>query len=340
MLSIIIIYFLINFVISLANNQTKSINQLNINIDYRENDTIILFYNLTTNYSYFITFRSFGNEQLKFGLFLSSNKYEEHSMEIIHQYYTTEFSYLFIICFHFILPNNNLDIQCKDIRLLKANQIKFNSSEDFLPSYNPLFVPMMYALSILMLLPVIIQHHRQKQAILLQRQKELRRLSVTIAQDTQNPKQNFAQKILSQIIENGSIHYKNLPKDIELLSVPSTNTILDDTDDNSNVPFTLQNLRPIIHKYDDNDINEQPGIDAHDCIAHLLDNTPWNMQSSDQPFSISSSRHLSVVRDSARARKEQHVPTIISFPDDDDDQKPILKSKYSRTNRSFVESDV
>jgi len=70
----IIIYFLINSVISISNNQTKTINQLNINLDYGENNTILLFYNITTNYSYFITFRLFGEEQLKFGLFPPTNK--------------------------------------------------------------------------------------------------------------------------------------------------------------------------------------------------------------------------------------------------------------------------
>jgi hypothetical protein len=282
------------------------------------------------------------------GLFLPSNKFEEHSIEILYEYSTTELYYLFIICFHFILKINDIDIHCEDLRIRK-DDINTDLSKDFLPSYNPLFVPMMYALSVLMLLPVIIQHHRRKKAQLLKRQKELRRLSVTISQDQQNPGQNIAQKFLSQIIENGNVHYKNIPMDIELVSTSSTKPTIDDSDENTNVTFALQNLHPFIHKYDQNDINEQSCIDANDCIAHLLDNTPWNTPNSDQPFSTSSYRNHSVIRDSATAVKEQqHLPTIISFhdDDDDDDRKPILKtikyptSNFRRTNRVFFESDV
>src|ERR1700722_3105762 len=113
---------------------------------------------------------------------------------------------------------------------------------------------MMYALSILMLLPVSIQHHRKKKALILQRQKELRRLSVTIAQDDENPKQNFAKKLLSQIIERGNIDYKTIPKDIELVSPPP-----------STKEITLENLQPFIDTNNDNNINEETGIDANDC---------------------------------------------------------------------------
>ncbi|CAF2417236.1 unnamed protein product [Rotaria sp. Silwood2] len=349
MLSIIIIfifYCLINSVISIANNQTKINNQLSIDANYRENYTIILLYNITTNYSYFITFRSFGYEQLKFGLFLSTNKSEENSIEIFYQYHTTELFYLFIICFHFILQLNDLDIQCKDLHVFKDEQIKSNLSQDFLPSYNPLFVPMMYALSILMLLPVIIQHHRHKKAQLLQRQKELRRLSITIAQDNENPQQNLAKNILSKIVENGNISYENLPIDIELISLPSTKTMLDDIDDNVTSTFTLRTLKPFIHKYDDNDIDKQSDVNANDCIAHLLDNTPWNTPHIDEPLATSSSRHP-VVRDCAIAIKEQYVPTTISFHNDNDNNRivTIESNKHSTINlqminRVFFESDV
>jgi hypothetical protein len=316
--------------------RTRSNIELNISLEFGENNTMILFYNLTSNYSYFITFRSFGNKQLKFGLFSPIKKFEEHSMNIFYRYNTSEFVYLFIICFHFILQLNDLNIQCQDLRLFESN-----INKDFLPSYNPLFVPMMYALSVLMLLPVIVQHHRHKKAQSFRRRKELRRLSVSIAQDQENPKRNFARKILSQIIENGNINYDKTPMDIELVSAPSTKTILDDLDDHTNVAFTLDNLQPLIHRYDDNDIE----INAHDCIAHLLDSTPWTTSYRDQPLTTSLSRY-SVVPDSARAIKEQYVPTIISLHDDEDDRKPILKTKnystenYSRTNRTFIESDV
>ncbi|CAF3386912.1 unnamed protein product [Rotaria sp. Silwood1] len=335
-----------NSVTSIANNQTKTNNQLYIDANYRENDTIILLYNITTNYSYFITFRSFGHEQLKFGLFLSTNKTEENSIEIFYQYHTIESFNLFIICFHFILQLDDLDIQCKDLRIIKDDHITSNLSQDFLPSYNPLFVPMMYGLSILMLLPVIIQHHRHKKAQLLQRRNELRRLSITISQDNRNSQQNLTNNILSKIVKNGNINYENIPVDIELISLRSTKTMLDDVDDNVNSTFALQTLQPFMHKYDDNDIDKQSDVNAHDCIAHLLDNTPWNTLYIDEPLTTSSSRQP-VVRDCTTAIKEQHVPTIISFHNDDNHNRKftIESNKHSTINleminRVFFESDV
>ena len=335
----IIIYFFINGVMSLSNHS----NQVNIRLDYGENETIILYYSLTTNDSYLITFRAFGDKELKFGLFSSTNKSAEYSIEIFHQYQTSEVFHLFIICFRFIRQYIDLDIQCNDIRLFKLNQNRSaNSSEDFLPSYNPLFVPMMYALSILMLLPVIIQHHRHKQAQLLQRRKQLRRLSLSIAQDDQHPQQDLGKKLLSHITEDGNISYENIPIDIELIPMTSTNTNLDTINENANVTFTLDNLQ---HQYDENDINEQLDVTADDCIAHLLNNTPWNTPHIDQPLTINLSRHQ-VVRDSAASIKEKHAPTIIPFDDDDDDRKPILNTtkhprvNLYRTNRVFFESDV
>jgi hypothetical protein len=338
----IIIYFLINSVISISNHQTKTINQLNINLDHGENDTILLFYNITTNYSYFITFRLFGGEQLKFGLFPPTNKFEEKFILISYQYLTTESVYLFIVCFHFILQFNDLDIHCKDIRLFKKDQINSDLSKVFLPSYNPLFVPMMYALSILMLLPVAVQHHRNKEALLLKRRNTLKRLSLQIAQDDENPQQDLAKTMLSQIVKYGNIDYKNIPMEMELLSIPSTKAVVND----NNITFGLQNIQPFTYKYHDTDMNEQLDVNADDCIAHLLDNTPWNTPDIYQPLTTSLSKQ-SAVRDCATAVKDQHVPTIIPFYDDDDnDQKPILKSKkypainLHKTNRVFFETDV
>ena len=342
MLPIILIlsYFLIHSAL------TTSDKQLNINLKYEDNNTFLLFYNLTTNYSYYITIRSFGDVQLKYGLYSPTNKSQEYLIKISHQYETEEFFYLFIICFHFLIPLNNLDIQCKDIRLFKTEEDReLYMSKDFLPSYNPLFVPMMYALSVLMLLPVIIQHHRRKKFQSIRRRKELRRLSVSIASDKRNPKRNIAQRFLSQFVENGNINYKTIPSDIELVSIPSTKNILNDTEENPNVTFTIQNFVPYAHQYDEIDLNEETNVDAHDCIAHLLDNTPWNTPDVHQPFSSSLSRR-SVIHDSATAIKEQHVPTIGPFHIDNDDRKPILKSqKYSVANfysskRNFLESDV
>ncbi|CAF3271407.1 unnamed protein product [Rotaria socialis] len=336
---ILIIYLSINSVLSALNNQTKPINALNIDVNYAENYTIILSYNLTTNYSYFITFRSFGHRQIKYGLFLPTNRSEENSIEIFYQYHTTE---LFIVCFHFILPANGLDIKCEDLRVVNGDQINSNGEKEFLPSYNPLFVPMMYALSILMLLPVIIQHHRQKKTELLRRQKHLRHLSVSLVQDDPNLTKN----ILSGMVKNGRVNYENIPIDIELLSLPSTRTMLDDLDDDTNATFTIRKHNSFIEKYDDYDIDRQTDVDAHDCIAHLLDSTPWTTLDINEPLSTSSCKHP-VIRDSAIAIKEQHVPTIVHFRNDNDCSRKLTveSNKYSSLNVSlinpmFFESDV
>jgi hypothetical protein len=293
-------------------------NELIVNLEYGENNTFIFSYNLTTNYSYYLTFRLFEHEQIEFGLF--SPKYQENSFQIYNQYdSSTTLFYLFIICFHFIRRLNDIDIQCKDIRLLKET----DQNKSHIPSYKPLFIPMMYALSVLMLLPVIIQHRRRKKALLVQRQTQLRRLSLTISQD--NP------DILSKIVENGKINFKKIPIQIELVSLPSTKTIFDDIDDNDNVTFSLQN-QPLINEHDD-----ESGVTADDCIAHLLNNTPWNSCSTPQPL---------IETDSMDILKEQYVPMITTFDDNEDDQQPILKSDIHctldlfRTNPTFIESDV
>jgi hypothetical protein len=179
----------------------------------------------------------------------------------------------------------------------------------------------MYALSILMLLPVIIQHRRHKQAQLIKRQKELRRLSLTILQDNPN------------IIENGSINFKKIPIQVELVSLPSTKTILDDIDDNDNVTFTVQKSRSFSNKYDG---DEKSGVTADDCIAHLLNNTPWHSCSTQQK---------SIEKDSMDMLKEQHIPMIATFYGDDQ-QQPVLKSNTHcsidlfRSNPGFMETDV
>ncbi|CAF1415085.1 unnamed protein product [Adineta ricciae] len=341
------LYCLINSVQSLSKNQTKTINIFNIDINYEENDTIILVYNLTTKYSYYITFRAFEDVQFQFGLFSSTNKSEKNLLEIVHHYSSSEPYYLFIVCFHF-LQFNDLDIQCRDIRLLNVRQVESNISKDFLPSYSPLFVPMMYALSVVMLLPVIVQHHRHKKALLLQRRQTLRRLSMQIADGDQIPQQDLLKNILLQIKDDGDTNYENLCMEMDTISdsVPKFNR--NDLSDN-NVTFTLQNLQPFIHRHDGNDIDEQVDVNADDCVAHLLNNTPWNSSQTEHPLSTSLSRHA-FIRDSATDMKEQHIPpTVVSFHDDDDDdsdQRPILKQnkQASRTlyksNRVFFETDV
>jgi len=296
-------------------------NEITVNIEYGENNTFIFSYNLTTNYSYYLTFRLFEHEQIKFGLF--SPSFKQNTFQIYNQYHSsTTLVYLFIICFHFIRQLNDIDIQCKDIRLLKIDQTKS------LPSYKPLFVPMMYALSILMLLPVIIQHRRRKRAQLIERQKQLGRLSLTISQD--NP------EILSKIVDNKKIKFKKIPIQIELVSLPSSKTILDDIDDNDNVTFTLQKLRPFADKSDEDE--DESGVTADDCIAHLLNNTPW---------SSSLTQQTSVERDSMDMLNEQHSPMITTFyGTEEDDQQSLLESNVHSTidlfkiNPAFMESDV
>lgn len=343
MLSIILLYFCIQSI------STISDQNLNINVEYENNQTILLTYNLTTNFSYYLTFRLFGNEQFKYGLNSPTNQSINHSIPVLFQPETDDSLSLFIICFHFLVSLDNLDIQCRDIRLVNNfDNERFNVSEDFLPSYNPLFVPMMYALSIIMLLPVMIQHHRRHQLQSIRRRKELRRLSVSIVQDKSNPKRNFAQRILSSFSENGNLNYESVPLGMKLTSATSTKTTLDDIDDNPIVTFSLQNSIPFTHQYDDIDLTES-NIDAHDCIAHLLDNTPWNTPMPDQSFSTSSLRH-SVIRDCATNIKEQYVPTIVTFygGNNDEERQLILNTRknstknfnFSQANRTFFESDV
>lgn len=309
--------------------------ELNMHAQYGDNNTIILSYNLTSNYSYLITVRLFGNEQSKFGVFPPTDEFEEHSIELFQSSSSTN---LIITCFHFIRHINDLDIQCQDQSL---NKDKGNKTDpEFLPSYHPFFVPMMYALSILMLLPVIIQQHRRKKNLVLQRRKELRRLSVSISQDKQNPQRKIAQKMLSQINENGDIAYENIS--LGLGSSPSTKTILEDLDDNPPMNFSVQNLQPFIAK--DAFRKKSTEVDAHDCIAHLLDQTPWTTPCMVQPLMRGLSRHP-VVRDCPTAIKEQHGPIILSLEDNDDpipmcETRRFSKARLQRTNRAFLESDV
>ena len=343
---VLLFHCLINSVLSKSENQTKTSPSLNIHVAGGDNDTLVLFYNVTTNYSYLITFRLFGDVQLRFGVYSPTNRSEAHSIAVTETYRSSDPYHLLIVCFHFILPFDNLDIHCRDIRFTQREHAGSNSSQDLLPSYNPLFVPMMYALSIVMLLPMIIQHHHHKKALLLQRRQTLKRLSIHIAQDEQHPQQHLIKDLLSRFSENGEVNFENLSLEMEPVLASSTNIHRDDSNDN-NVTFTLHNLQPFIHRSNNNDADEQVDVNADDCIAHLLDNTPWNTSKNEQPLMKSLSRHAAV-RDCAVAIKEQHVPTTMPLHDDDDDsdQKPILKtSKHStnrihKTNRVFFETDV
>jgi hypothetical protein len=294
-----LIYFLFYFV---------SGNELFVNIDYGNNQTFIFYYNLTTNYSYYLTFRLFEHEQIKFGLF--SNKIRENTFLIFNQYdSSTTIVYLFIICFHFIHQLNDIDIQCKDLRLLKPDL--------HLPSYKPLFVPMMYALSILMLLPVIIQHRRRKHAQFIERRTELRHLSISIGQD--NP------SILSKIAEHGIFNLKNSPSEIELVSLPSKRTIMDNND---NVRFKVRKPRIFVDEYKEDNDNEQSGITADDCIAHLLNSTPWNSTPTE---------YLLMDNDSTDIFQEQRVPMMTTFYDNRNSHSTV---HFFQSNPAFIESDV
>lgn len=300
---------------SAEGNQTPT--DFTVNIENRDNQTFILHYNVTTNDSYYITFRLFGHEQLKLGLFSPKSPCEQSSVTILEQYRPgADSTSLYIVCFHFLRSPIDIDIQCRDIRLA-------TTEVDSRPSYKPLFVPMMYALSVLMLLPVIIQHRRHKQAQLSQRHKALRRLSINIMQD--NP------DLLPRCMENGKLDPKKIPIQIELLSFPSTRTIMDDIDDNDNVTFTLQNGEPF-HAACNGD-KEEFGVTADDCIAHLLDNAPWNTDYSEKVPLRSSMR-------------EQQVPMLTSVFDPPSDRPSSSKSdvhctvQLFRSNPAFIESDV
>ena len=293
-----------------------------MHIEIQVNQTFVLHYNVTTNYSYYITFRVFGQEQLKFDVFAPPSQAEQPSIVVPDQHLPhTDSIHLFIVCFHFLRSANDIDIQCRDIRLATAEAI--SSEAELRPSYKPLFVPMMYALSVLMLLPVIVQHRRHKQAKIAERRKALRRLSINIAQD--NP------GLLPRCLENGKLDPKKIPIQIELLSYPSTRTIVDDIDDNDNVTFTLQSGQPFDATC--NGENEDFGVTADDCVAHLLDNAPWITYSSDK-------------RPRRSSMKEQQVPMLANVYDSHDHRPTNARSDsycsvpLFRSNPAFIESDV
>ncbi|UJR13995.1 hypothetical protein I4U23_000995 [Adineta vaga] len=325
MIYFFLIYLSLYLIISISGNPNRTSTQISANIEYLNETTLIVYYNLTANYSYYLTFRQFEHEHIKYGLFPATYRYEQRYVKIFNQSNTLEeFVQLFIICFHFLRQFNDIDIQCKDLRLL-------NTDQEHLPSYKPLFVPLMYVLSILMLLPMIMHRRHHKRAELIERRKQLRRLSLSIAPD--NP------DLLTQMVENGQFNFKNIPIQIELVSLPTTKTILDDIDDNDNVTFTLQERQRCTENTDD----DEPGITADDCIAHLLDNTPWSSHRIQQSPMMSS-----IKRESRDVLREQQIPiiTILSNDDDSDDKRPILRFDDHQTvdlytaNPTHEETDV
>jgi hypothetical protein len=306
----ILIYFSLYFV---------SGSNLFVDIEYGDNQTFIIYYNLTTNYSYYVTYRLFEHKQIKSGLF--SSKIRENKFLISNQYDTpTTLVYLFIICFHFIRRLNDIDIQCEDIRLLKLDPQK-----SILPTYKPLFVPMMYALSILMLLPVIIQHRRRKHAAFIKRRSQLRHLSISISHD--NP------DILSKFVEHGTLNLKNMPIELELISSPTTRTTLNEVDSNDNVTYKLRKSRVYFdtYKQEEND-DEQSAITADDCIAHLINSTPWNSTLTNR---------VSLNSDSMDVLQEQYIPMMRKFYNTERGKRQSHDTiNFFRSNPAFIESDV
>ncbi|CAF0999115.1 unnamed protein product [Rotaria sordida] len=323
-----IIYLSSYLILLISGNENKSSRILTINIKYGKNDTFILNYNLTTNYPYYLTFRLFEHEQRKFGLYPPTYQYQQNTIEIFNQYnISKELFYLFIICFYFIRPLNDIDIQCKDIRLLKTNETNFKDGHR--PSYKPLFVLVMYILCFVMILPVIIQHRRRKMAQLVARRKQLRRLSIKISQDHPD--------ILSQIIQRGHIDLTKIPLEMEDTSLLSPNAYADDIDDHEYVSFTIPKRKLSFSKYN----HDESDVTADDCVAHLLNNTPWNSSLTQQP----TKSILRKNRSPSETLEEQSVP-MLTLSYDNDDQQTISKSNIPDTknssdiNSSFSKSSV
>ncbi|CAF0922551.1 unnamed protein product [Didymodactylos carnosus] len=195
---------------------------------------------------YSITFRSFGAEAYRFGSFLTGN--ETITINYIQLNENIDCADgLYITCIYYIEPR--FDPICKD---LKFDDGRHSVS----PSYNPLFVPLMYALSIFMLFPVIIQHHRKKTKLLLARQQQIRRLSLTITNvDPNENHELFTKQILSKITNR---NYLNTA-----------------TTSFSSLDKYISNSSDLIdhNEQEDDDDNNCPN--ANDSIEHLLSSKPW-----------------------------------------------------------------
>ncbi len=85
--------------------------------------------------------------------------------------------------------------------------------------------------------------------------------------------------------------------------------------------------------------HEESNVTADDCIAHLLNSTPWNNTPTQQS---------TIKTDPRDTWKEQRAPTRTTFhgSNDEDEQQPILRSNthctvnFFRSNPAFMESDV
>lgn len=313
---------LLCFVISLISASeihSKNSTVLAVDVKYGIENTFIVQYNLTTSYSYYVTFRQFEHQQIKLGLFSPTFQHQEYSFKISNQHNTSSESfYLFIVCFYFTLPLNDIDIHCKDIRLLKNDYI--DSSHEHHASYKPLFVILMYALSILVILPVAAQHHYRKKALILAREKELKRYSLTIGGDTTN--------ILSKLAENGGVNSTAVP--VQLTQLPSTSTLtndMDDMDDYERLSFTVPNLHLSTNR---ENVDNESDATAIDCIAHVLNNTPWNSSFSPPKSNINRRQ-----KGSPKFLEPRHV-TISPICRINDDQGTTLKSNLLCTKSSYT----
>lgn len=275
-----------------------------VSIENHSNQTFILHFNLTTNDSYYITFRLFEQEQYKYGLFIPNSSTESRSIEINYRYNSfDQIFFLFIVCFHFLRFQGDIDIQCKDLRLA-ADSMNY-SDNHYHPSYKPLFVPLMYALSVLMLLPVIVQHRRRKMSDKAHREQQLKRISVGLTDETQTSDS------------------KTLPVSIELASFPSSKNFFESLDENEKITFQLQ--EPM---FSDGFEFEMSTVTADDCVAHLLNSTPWTQSTSDFQHDYNHTNRWI-------ARPERNQFRRSSTKNDGYCTVPLFRS-----NPAFIESDV
>ncbi|CAF2987650.1 unnamed protein product [Rotaria socialis] len=86
----------------ISGNETKTFYPLTIQIKHEEKDTFNLCYNLTTNHSYYLTFRLFEHKQIKFGLLSPAYQYQERSIKLFTQYNISTESFIDLF-FVFIL---------------------------------------------------------------------------------------------------------------------------------------------------------------------------------------------------------------------------------------------
>ncbi|CAF5068780.1 unnamed protein product, partial [Rotaria magnacalcarata] len=180
------------------------------------------------------------------------------------------------------------------------------------------------------LLPAIVQHRRRKKAVLIQRQKVLKRYSLSITANNSN--------ILSQMTENGSMNLKSIPTEVEFSSLQSIKTIIKDIDENDRFTFSVPKLDTLTNRpvgdYDEFEVT------ADDCIAYLLNNTPWNTSLSKKASKINFRR-----TNSSNLLEEQHIPMIKTSYDNEihrsiSNSNVLCEQSSFNTNPTFIESGV